>query len=245
MLDLPSPRAKGKLLGLPTKDILPLVGGLFRSPLAPLAQTALTLLAILFMAACSKERVETKSLNVNIDSLYTARMIKLNTLISDSGLIRYRMTAPVLLIYERPERNEWVFPKGLLLRPYDTISGSKVFIKADSAIRSTANEEWELIGNVQVQGPQGQRLHTHRLFWQRDQRRLFSHDTTYFFTEGRELRGSSFEATDDLSWYQILNNKGVIEYNEEATTTTPSPTPTPTTVPTPKPDSLPKKAPSK
>ncbi len=73
------------------------------------------------MAACSKERVETKSLNVNIDSLYTARMIKLNTLISDSGLIRYRMTAPVLLIYERPERNEWVFPKGLLLRPYDTI----------------------------------------------------------------------------------------------------------------------------
>jgi len=197
------------------------------------------------MAACSKERVETKSLNVNIDSLYTARMIKLNTLISDSGLIRYRMAAPVLLIYERPERNEWVFPKGLLLRPYDTISGSKVFIKADSAIRSTANEEWELIGNVQVQGPQGQRLHTHRLFWQRDQRRLFSHDTTYFFTEGRELRGSSFEATDDLSWYQILNNKGVIEYDEEATTTTPSPTPTPTTVPTPKPDSLPKKAPSK
>ena len=222
-----------------------MVGGLFRSPLAPLAQTALTLLAILFMAACSKERVETKSLNVNIDSLYTARMIKLNTLISDSGLIRYRMTAPVLLIYERSERNEWVFPKGLLLRPYDTISGSKVFIKADSAIRSTANEEWELIGNVQVQGPQGQRLHTHRLFWQRDQRRLFSHDTTYFFTEGRELRGSSFEATDDLSWYQILNNKGVIEYDEEATTTTPSPTPTPTTVPTPKPDSLPKKAPSK
>ena len=232
MLDLPSPRAKGKLLGLPTKDILPLVGGLFRSPLAPLAQTALTLLAILLMAACSKERVETKSLNVNIDSLYTARMIKLNTLISDSGLIRYRMTAPVLLIYERPERNEWVFPKGLLLRPYDTISGSKVFIKADSAIRSTANEEWELIGNVQVQGPQGQRLHTHR--------RLFSHDTTYFFTEGRELRGSSFEATDDLSWYQILNNKGMIEYDEEGTT---QPVPSPTTA-TPRPDSL-QKAPSK
>ena len=240
MLDLPSPRANGKQPGLPTEDHQPSVGGLFRSPLAPLAQTALTLLAILFMAACSKERVETKSLNVNIDSLYTARMIKLNTLISDSGMIRYRMIAPVLLIYERPERNEWVFPQGLILRPYDTVSGNKVFIKADSAIRSTATEEWELIGHVQVQGPEGQRLNTHRLFWQRDQRRLYSHDTTYFFTQGRELRGSSFEATDDLSWYQILNNKGMIEYDEEGTT---QPAPSPTTV-TSRPDSL-QKAPSK
>ena len=240
MLDLPSPRANGKPLGLPTEDHQPSVGGLFRSPLAPLLQTALALLAILAVAACSKERVETKSLNVNIDSLYTARMIKLNTLISDSGMIRYRMIAPVLLIYERPERNEWVFPQGLILRPYDTVSGNKVFIKADSAIRSTATEEWELIGHVQVQGPEGQRLNTHRLFWQRDQRRLYSHDTTYFFTQGRELRGSSFEATDDLSWYQILNNKGMIEYDEEGTT---QPAPSPTTVPS-RPDSL-QKAPSK
>ena len=240
MLDLPSPRANGKQLGLPTEDHQPSVGGLFRSPLAPLRQTALALLAILAVAACSKERVETKSLNVNIDSLYTARMIKLNTLISDSGMIRYRMIAPVLLIYERPERNEWVFPQGLILRPYDTVSGNKVFIKADSAIRSTATEEWELIGHVQVQGPEGQRLNTHRLFWQRDQRRLYSHDTTYFFTQGRELRGSSFEATDDLSWYQILNNKGMIEYDEEGTT---QPAPSPTTVPS-RPDSL-QKAPSK
>ena len=233
MLDLPSPRANGKQLGLPTEDHQPSVGGLFRSPLAPLLQTALALLAILAVAACSKERVETKSLNVNIDSLYTARMIKLNTLISDSGMIRYRMIAPVLLIYERPERNEWVFPQGLILRPYDTVSGNKVFIKADSAIRSTATEEWELIGHVQVQGPEGQRLNTHRLFWQRDQRRLYSHDTTYFFTQGRELRGSSFEATDDLS-------KGMIEYDEEGTT---QPAPSPTTV-TSRPDSL-QKAPSK
>ena len=240
MLDLPSPRANGKQLGLPTEDHQPSVGGLFRSPLAPLLQTALALLAILAVAACSKERVETKSLNVNIDSLYTARMIKLNTLISDSGMIRYRMIAPVLLIYERPERNEWVFPQGLILRPYDTVSGNKVFIKADSAIRSTATEEWELIGHVQVQGPEGQRLNTPRLFWQRDQRRLYSHDTTYFFTQGRELRGSSFEATDDLSWYQILNNKGMIEYDEEGTT---QPAPSPTTV-TSRPDSL-QKAPSK
>ena len=94
-----------------------------------------------------------KNLEVNPDSLYTARMVALNTLISDSGLIRYRMTAPELLIYERNERNEWVFPRGLVLRPYDLKSGSQVFIKADSAIRRPLKEEWELIGHVHVQSP--------------------------------------------------------------------------------------------
>ena len=114
----------------------------------------------LSLGACSKKKVEVKNLAVNPDSLYTARMVALNTLISDSGLIRYRMTAPELLIYERNDRNEWVFPRGLVLRPYDLKSGSQVFIKADSAIRRPLKEEWELIGHVLVQGPDGQRLKT-------------------------------------------------------------------------------------
>lgn len=109
----------------------------------------------LSLGACSKKKVEVKNLAVNPDSLYTARMVALNTLISDSGLIRYRMTAPELLIYERNDRNEWVFPRGLVLRPYDLKSGSQVFIKADSAIRRPLKEEWELIGHVLVQGQMG------------------------------------------------------------------------------------------
>ena len=83
----------------------------------------------LSLGACSKKKVEVKNLAVNPDSLYTARMVALNTLISDSGLIRYRMTAPELLIYERNDRNEWVFPRGLVLRPYDLKNGRQVCIR--------------------------------------------------------------------------------------------------------------------
>ena len=162
-----------------------------------------------------------KNLAVNPDSLYTARMVALNTLISDSGLIRYRMTAPELLIYERSERNEWVFPRGLVLRPYDLKSGSQVFIKADSAIRRPLKEEWELIGHVHVQGPAGQRLKTQRLFWLRSEQRLYSDDTTYFVTNGKELRGSHFNAKDDLSWYEIYDNKGSFDYDENKSSAQP------------------------
>ena len=178
---------------------------------------------LLSLGACSKKKVEVKNLAVNPDSLYTARMVALNTLISDSGLIRYRMTAPELLIYERNDRNEWVFPRGLVLRPYDLKSGSQVFIKADSAIRRPLKEEWELIGHVLVQGPDGQRLKTKRLFWLRAEKRLYSDDTTYFLTQGKELRGSHFNAKDDLSWYEIYDNKGAFDYDENKATSPTAP----------------------
>lgn len=237
MIDLRSPQgAKPLQLELSTEDRRSSVESSSFSLRLLLVRlgAALALLFLGLTTACTKERVEVKNLDVNPDSLYTARMLQLNTLISDSGLVRYRMTAPVLLIYERPERNEWVFPKGLLLRPYDASQGSQVFIKADSAVRRTEHEEWELVGHVQVQGPKGERLSTHRLFWQRDARKLYSRDTTYFFTQGRELRGSRFEATDDLSWYEIQDNKGSLEYEDKPTPAVPAssaPSPVPTSSP--------------
>lgn len=198
---------------------LPLVLLVFLGPPCRLLRGA----CFLSLGACSKKKVEVKNLAVNPDSLYTARMVALNTLISDSGLIRYRMTAPELLIYERNDRNEWVFPRGLVLRPYDLKSGSQVFIKADSAIRRPLKEEWELIGHVLVQGPDGQRLKTKRLFWLRAEKRLYSDDTTYFLTQGKELRGSHFNAKDDLSWYEIYDNKGAFDYDENKATSPTAP----------------------
>ena len=194
MSDLPSDRALSKRSEVLRS--LALGARLRRAFRCTPERIGVLVVGLCILSACSKKKVEMQNLQVNPDSLYSVRTLSLNTLISDSGLIRYRMTAPELLVYERSDRNEWVFPKGLLLRPYDTAQ-SQVFIKADSAIRRPQHEEWELIGHVIVQGPQGQRL------------------TTNFLVQGRELRGSHFNAKDDLSWYEIYDNKGTFEFEEK------------------------------
>ena len=247
MSDLPShlsAGARGKALR--SQDASSWLRRSFLSCASHYGVYALLGILLLGLSSCEQKKVEVKNLAVNPDSLYTARTLQLNTLISDSGMIRYRMTAPELLIYERPERNEWVFPKGLLLRPYDVKQGSQVFIKADSAIRRPDKEEWELIGHVQVQGPDGQRLKTRQLFWLRDERRLYSNDTTYFFTQGKELRGSHFNAKDDLSWYEIYDNKGAFDYDENKPSTPSTPaSPSPATSPQTKPDTILKRTPAR
>ena len=37
----------------------------------------------------------------------------ISTVISDSGITRYRITTPRMLIFDRAERSHWFFPKGL------------------------------------------------------------------------------------------------------------------------------------
>lgn len=167
------------------------------------------------LLACQKKKVETAALGLNIDSSYTMRTEGIDMLVSDSGVTKYRLLSPMWLIYDRSDRQEWLFPLGLKLEGYDTVRPSEVLITADTARYLPQREEWELWGQVRIHGPRGERLYTPRLFWLKGERRMYSNDTTYFRTEGRELHGDRFDARDDLSQYSIYNNRGSVEYEEE------------------------------
>lgn len=142
-----------------------------------------------------------------------------NMLISDSGMTKYRMTAPIWYIYDRDDKKQWYFPRGIVVSSIDTTKANKSYLKADTAIYHISKDEWELIGNVEFFGQNGSRLFTPHLFWDKDTRKVYSNDTTYFLTEGKELRGDKFDAMDDLSNYTIYNNRGIFEYQEKDTIT--------------------------
>lgn len=170
---------------------------------------------VIALASCSKKKVDTAALGINIDSSYMMRTEGIDMLVSDSGVTKYRLLSPMWLVYDSKDRQEWLFPLGLKLEGYDTVRPSDVLILADTARYLPQLEQWELWGHVRIHGPRGERLYTPRLVWLKGQRRMYSDDTTYFRTEGRELHGERFDASDDLSTYTIYNNRGAVEYEEE------------------------------
>lgn len=180
----------------------------------PVLLTALLIILLSISLGCGKKKVEMASLGLNVDSSYMMRTEGIDMLISDSGITKYRLVSSLWLIYDNKDRQEWYFPKGLKLEGYDTLQPSEVLILADTARYLPLNEEWQLWGNVRIHGPKGERLYTPRLYWLKGGRRLYSNDTTYFLTEGRELHGDRFDAKDDLSSYSIYNNRGSVEYEE-------------------------------
>lgn len=202
------------------------------------------MLALLSLG-CSKPKLERKDLGINIDSAYMMLTRKVDMLVSDSGQTKYRLTSPLWIIYDRSDRKEWLFPDTLRMWSVDSIKPGHKLITADSAIFYTDREEWVLIGNVRIHGLKGEKLYTQRLHWIRPEKRLFSNDTTYFYTDGKELHGDRFEAKDDLSQYSIYNSRGnfhVVEKPSEGApvssaspVATAAPTATAPTAPAPSP----------
>ncbi len=169
----------------------------------------------ILMDSCGGKDVSMENRNVELDSAYTMRTLKVDMLVSDSGIVRYRLISPEWLIYDNQHRRQWVFPRGLRLETYDSIKAGSTLIVADSAIQHLNTETWELMGNVRATGFKGELLCTPHLHWERQGHKLFSNDTTYFRQEnGTALRGNRFRAKDDLSDYVIYRTSGDLKVQE-------------------------------
>lgn len=169
----------------------------------------LVCLVLLFgTQSCNKPKVARVDLGYDMDSAYMMLTTEVDMLVSDSGQTKYRVISPRWIIYDREDKKQWLFDQGLKMLGVDSLQPQSELVLADTAIFHVEQDAWELIGHVQVHGMRGERLYTPRLHWERAQRRLYSNDTTYFATEGKELRGDRFEAKDDLSWFSIYNNSG-------------------------------------
>ena len=92
MSDLPSDRALSKRSEVLRS--LALGARLRRAFRCTPEKIGVLVVGLCILSACSKKKVEMQNLQVNPDSLYSVRTLSLNTLISDSWLISYRMTAP-------------------------------------------------------------------------------------------------------------------------------------------------------
>lgn len=171
-------------------------------------------LFVVVFVSCSKPKVAREDLGMNIDSAYMMLTREVDMLVSDSGLTKYRLVAPLWIVYDREDRKEWLFPDSLRMWSVDSVQPSSRLVAADSAIYYVERQEWLLMGNVRIHGLQGERLYTPRLHWVRGERRLYSNDSTYFYTEGKVLHGNRFEARDDLSQYTIYTTRGDFRVEE-------------------------------
>ena len=67
------------------------------------------------------------------DSLPMMKTLGVTTLISDSGVTRYRVNTEEWLMFDRKKPSYWAFEKGVYLEQFDSIFNIEASIKADTA----------------------------------------------------------------------------------------------------------------
>ena len=79
------------------------------------------------------------------DSLPVMNTLGVTTLISDSGVTRYRVNTEEWTVYDRKKPSYWAFEKGVYLEQFDSIFNIEASIKADTAYYYDKQKLWKLI----------------------------------------------------------------------------------------------------
>lgn len=181
---------------------------------ARLALQRLPLLAAVVMAvavfvACDNGTPKDTVGNVNPEHTPTMVTDDVETLISDSGITRYRIVSPKWLVYDEAKEPHWDFPKGLELESYDDNLKPDASIKCDSAQYLKRKQLWRLDGKVIINNKKNEKFLTRQLFWDQRAHKVYSDSFIHIETPDRVLEGYGFEANERLTGYRIRNVSGI------------------------------------
>lgn len=116
------------------------------------------------MISCNKTKGNFPVVPIDAQTLPVSRTEDVVSLISDSGITRYRLKAKVWEVYIHPE-DYWYFPEKIYVEQFDSLLQVKGSIEADTAYYFLKKELWQLIGNVFVKNLEGTAFETSELFF--------------------------------------------------------------------------------
>ena len=179
--------------------------------------------ATLFLFSCDESEKQTgPDIGVR-DSMPVLRSIGVSTLISDSGIIRYKLIAEEWYIYDKTVPPHWSFEKGLFVERFNPSFQVDAFISCDTAYFYNQQELWELRGRVLVKNLKNETFKTTLLFWDQRAHRIYSSAYMEIDGETQKLSGYNFSSNEQMTDYIIHSSKGQFPLEDH----TPPPQPDP------------------
>jgi len=177
---------------------------------------------VIFPSCSNKEKGLVEAITER-DSLPSMKSLGVTTLISDSGITRYKIITEEWSIFDKKDPPYWAFEKGVYLEKFDSLLHIDASIKADTAYYYEKKKLWELKGNVHIQSQRGDKFDTELLFWDENDKKVYSDKFIRIEQEDKTITGYGFESNQELTDYVIRNTTGVFTVENQATTTNNTP----------------------
>ena len=179
------------------------------SYISRLSKTGLGLVAALLLTACGEEAKEHTAPAINErDSVSMMTSYGVNTLISDSGVIKYRIVTERWDVNTIKQPSRWEFMKGIFFEQFDEQFHVQAYIQADTAWYYDQNKLWKLRGRVRIRNNNGLIYRSEELFWDGLRHEFYSHVFSRVTTPERTLQGSYFRRDEKMTNYIVSNSKG-------------------------------------
>lgn len=136
------------------------------------------------------------------------------TLISDSGITRYRITAPEWYVYDEASDPRWTFPQGMNMEKFDNLFRQEATVTCDSAVYYSNRQLWRLDGYVHIRNQAGQEFLTNQLYWDQRQRKIYSDSFIHILRDDKIIEGYGFESDEQMNHYSIRQVQGIFPVSQ-------------------------------
>lgn len=184
-------------------------------------QALLKSVAVAFVAAtlfsCSNDLKEVTRLN-KPDTMPTMYAREVTIAESESGRIKYNLTAPLLKRYESKQGATIKFPAGFKVVFYDSLHPGKIRteITAEYGINNESRKIMEARSNVVVINYlKGEKLKTELLIWDQNTKKVYSDKFVTITTLDKILYGEGMEADEKFERWTIKKPRGEMYINED------------------------------
>ena len=161
--------------------------------------------ACFILIACRDEVKSVVEHATDPETTPTMATDSVRTLVSDSGITKYRITAQTWLMYEEAKKPFWRFPDGLLLEQFDSVFDVVASIICDSATYFKNDQLWRLDGNVNIETARRELILTNQLFYSQRRNEIYSDS----------FEGYGFVSNDRMTTYTLDSVSGIFPMEQK------------------------------
>lgn len=176
----------------------------------------LTIVGFFLLASCEGQKEHTAPAVHDRDSASMMISYGVNTLISDSGVIKYRIVTERWEVNTVRNPSRWIFEKGLFFEQFDEKFHVQSYIQCDTAYYYDQKKLWELRSRVSILTKDGLRFTSQQLFWDQASHELYSNVPSRLVTPDRTLEGTYFRSDERMTRYFVSNSRGSFEKTDIA-----------------------------
>lgn len=170
---------------------------------------------VLIAVGCKDEVKSVIKHSTDPETTPTILTNEITTLVSDSGVTKYRITSEQWNIFDESKNPNWTFPKGLYLEQFDSLLKVESTFQCDSAIFWKNTKLWKFTGNVRVWNIRKELILTNELYWNQRDKKVFSDSFIHIETVDKVIEGYGFESNERLTTYSLNKPMGIFPVDEE------------------------------
>ena len=180
----------------------------FRRQARLMTALVLLLLQLSSVLSCSEAQEHIAGAVNPEDSVSMMTTYGVNTLISDSGVIKYRIVTERWDVNTVRQPSRWEFMKGIFFEQFDEQFHVQAYIQADTAWYFDKMRLWKLRGRVSIRNVKGLIYTSEELYWDGMKHEFYSTVFSRVVTPERTMEGSYFRSDEKMEHYLVTNSKG-------------------------------------